>query len=110
MKKLLRAGCLLALSALASCGGDPSSSAPSSKEATTSAASTTGQAITLTTSSAGLAPEAAPKGGTMVRLEGHFQSAVIARRNADGTITTECHDEQAEAEAFVQGAAGDGRQ
>lgn len=42
--------------------------------------------------------------GTSVKLDGQFESAVIARKNADGTTTVECHDEQQHAEAFMAGA------
>lgn len=112
MKKLLRAGCLSALAMLAGCGGD-SSNTPSSSSRSTASTGSTGstapvaqQAITLTTQSAGLVQQAAPSGkGIMLQLDGRFQSAVIARRNADGSIAAECHDEQQPADAFVQGAA-----
>jgi hypothetical protein len=42
--------------------------------------------------------------GTSMKLDGQFQSAAIARRNADGTLTVECHDEQPHAEAFMSNA------
>lgn len=40
--------------------------------------------------------------GHKIELQGQFESAAIARRNADGTITVECHDDQQTAEAFMQ--------
>lgn len=100
MRKLLQAGCLFALAALASCDGDASSTQTSSKQS----AATKAQPLTLTTSSAGLVQETTPK-GVKAGLQGHFENAVIVRRNADGTLTTECHDEQQQAEAFMQGGA-----
>lgn len=42
--------------------------------------------------------------GDHVKLHGTFQSAAMARRGADGSIQTECFDEAAEAEAFLNGA------
>jgi hypothetical protein len=43
--------------------------------------------------------------GASVKLDGQYENAVLARRNADGTMSVECHDDQAEAEAFVHGTA-----
>jgi hypothetical protein len=103
MKKLLRAGGLCALAALTGCAGD-SSRTSSSSQPVASTAPTAQQAIQLTTRSAGLVQQVTPK-GVMVRLDDHFQNAVLARRNADGTVAVECHDDQQQAEAFVQGAA-----
>lgn len=97
MRKLLRAS--LALAALAGCDGDSSSTQTSPKPS-----SSTVQPLTLTTSSAGLAEQQMPT-SVMVQLHGHFEQAVVARRNADGTISTECHDELQSAEAFMQGGA-----
>jgi uncharacterized lipoprotein YmbA len=99
MKKLLRAGALCALAALAGCAGDSSSTSSSSQPV----APTAPQSIKLTTQSAGLVQQVTPKGVT-VQLDDHFQSAVLARRNADGSVSIECHDDQQQAEAFVQGA------
>ena len=106
MRSLMRAGYLFALVTLASCAGDSSSTPSSSKSSKQSAVSAAqpAQSITLTTDGAGLVQKATPKGVT-VQLEDRFQSGVIVRRNADGSLTTECHNEQHEAEAFVQGAA-----
>lgn len=104
MKKLLRAGGLIALAMLAGCTGDSNHTPSSSSRSAASTAPVAQQAVTLTTQSAGLVQQATPK-GTMMQLDGRFQSAVLARRNADGSITTECHDEQQPAAAFMQGAA-----
>ena len=41
--------------------------------------------------------------GKKVELNGQYENAAIARRNADGSITIECHDEQHAAESFMQG-------
>lgn len=106
MKKLLRGGCLCALATLASCGtsNDTTSTASQAAASTAPAASAPQQAIPLTTQGAGLVQRVNPNGkGAMVQLDGQFQSAVIARRNANGTISAECHDEQEPADAFAQG-------
>src|SRR5688500_10997061 len=39
--------------------------------------------------------------GTSMKLDGQFENAAIARRNADGTLTVECHADQPQAEAFM---------
>jgi hypothetical protein len=46
----------------------------------------------LNASSAGLREIAAPGGGTMVRLEGRFQSYVVASVGKDGRVTIACED------------------
>lgn len=99
MRKLLRAWCLFAIAALASCQGDKDSTQTSSNESE----AVTAKPITLRTDSVGLVPKTTAK-GTTVQLEGRFESAVLARRNADGSLSTECHDHQPAAEAFMQGA------
>jgi hypothetical protein len=43
--------------------------------------------------------------GTSMKLDGQFESAAIARKNADGTVTVECHDDQQHAEAFMSATA-----
>ena len=98
MRKLIFAGCFLALTTLSSCQDDASSSA---QPATTVAPA---QAVVLDTSSAGLVQTTTPK-GTSVQLDGRFQHAVMARRAADGTVVTECHDDQQQADAFIQSTA-----
>jgi hypothetical protein len=91
----------MAIATLAGCqGGDADTTQASSKEQSVTA----GAPLTLTTSSKGLVPRTTAK-GTKVRLDGHFDNAVIMRRNSDGTLSAECHDEAAAAQAFVQGAA-----
>ena len=110
MKKLLRAGCLCALATLAGCGSSSDTTSTSSQSAAStapaaSAAPAQQQPITLTTQSAGLVQRTNPNGkGISVQLDDRFQSAAVARRNADGSISTECHDEQQPAEAFARGA------
>jgi hypothetical protein len=101
---MMRAGYLFALMTLASCAGDSSSTPSSSKQSAVSTTTQPAQSITLTTDGTGLVQQATANGVT-VQLEDRFQSAVIARRNADGSVTTECHDDQHQAESFVQGAA-----
>jgi hypothetical protein len=56
--------------------------------------------VELRTDAAGLATRTTAK-GTTVTLDGRFASAVIARVNPDGTVTTECHDDESSAEAFA---------
>ena len=46
-----------------------------------------------------------PAKGTVIKLDQQFQAGVLARRNDDGSLSVECHDEQAAADAFVQGAS-----
>lgn len=105
MKKLFRAGCLGALAMLAGCTADSSTAPSSSSQSAASSRAAARPPITLTTQSAGLVQQAPPNGkGTMMQLDGRFENAVIARRNADGSISTACHDEQAPAESFARGA------
>jgi hypothetical protein len=97
MRNLVFAGCALAFATLASCHDDAGGSEPL-------AAAVTQQAVVLTKSSVGLVPTKTAK-GISVDLHGRFQNAVIARRSADGTLVTECHDDPQAAEAFVNGTA-----
>lgn len=99
MRKLVHAGCFLAMTALASCGGEPSDPQGSAEPQ----AGVKTQELGLSTSSVGLTKTATAK-GTSVKLDGRFESAVIARRDADGAITTECHDDEQEAQAFLRTA------
>jgi hypothetical protein len=85
---------------LAGCGTSTEPEAASNQHRSQPAV--TAQPVQLSTDGVGLAPTVTAK-GMAVNLEGRFQSAVIARRNADGSISTECHDDQAAADAFVQG-------
>jgi hypothetical protein len=108
MRTLMRAGYLFALAALVSCAGDPSSTASSSKtssskQSAVSTAQPAGTQLTVTTDPTGLVQQPTANGVT-VQLDDHFQNAVVARRNADGTVSIECHDEHQQAEAFMQGA------
>lgn len=100
MRKLFRAGCLFALTTLVGCAGDAAEPKTSSKEA---AATPAVQQLNLTTNSAGLV-EQQTANGVKIDLDGRFTNAVMARRNADGSLSVECHDEQHQAEAFLQGA------
>lgn len=43
--------------------------------------------------------------GKQVRLHGAFESAIVARRAADGALVTECFDEATSAETFMAAAA-----
>jgi hypothetical protein len=99
MRKLLRAGCLLAIASLSSCWDDSPGTPRSDEPAATST-----QRSGLTTDTAGLVPTTSAK-GTTVHLAGRFENAVIAHRHADGSIATECHDTPQEAEAFMQGTS-----
>ena len=102
MMKFVRAGTLLALAALASCQGESTTSSDPTTRTSISAPAPGSQGVTLSTSGAGLVERRTAK-GVSVQLDGRFEQAVIARRNADGSISTECHDEQAEADAFAVG-------
>ena len=54
----------------------------------------------MTTDSAGMV-EMKTQQGTMIRLGDRYQSAVMARLNPDGSVSTECFDEQDGADQFV---------
>jgi hypothetical protein len=62
--------------------------------------------VQLRTDSAGLV-QTRTATGTSVKLDGRFQNAMIARRNANGSLTVECHDDTQQAEAFLQGPERD---
>jgi hypothetical protein len=110
MRKLLRAWCVCAVALLASCQGDEDGTQQkSSSEPAEPAAVQATKPITLTTDSTGLVQKTTAL-GTTVNLEGRFQSAVLVRRNSDGTLSTACHDEEAAAEAFLQGAGPSGKE
>ena len=99
MTKLLRLGCLLAVVTLSSCHDE--ASAPAGNEPAARAAT---QPVALRTDSAGLIQTTTGK-GTSIQLEGRFENAVVAHREPDGTINTECHDDQHAAESFMQGTS-----
>jgi hypothetical protein len=104
MRMLFRVGCLGALAILASCGGDASSTSSSSSAASAPAPQAQPQqAIKLSTDPTGLVPVRTAK-GVMVKLDDQFQNGILARRNADGSLAVECHDDQQAATAFMQGA------
>ena len=50
-----------------------------------------------------------PDGHVSVDLQGRFQSASVARINADGKLETGCADTQTGVEAFLNGAEPDGQ-
>jgi hypothetical protein len=62
---------------------------------------TVGKPVVLRTDGAGLVPTNTAK-AIKVNVQGQFQNAVMARRNADGSLTTECHDTQEGGDAFLQ--------
>jgi hypothetical protein len=97
MRKLVRAWCLFGIAALASCQGDSDNTQTSSAESAVEA-----KPITLRRDTTGLVPKTTTQ-GTTVRLGDRFRSAVVARRNPDGTISTECHEDESSAESFMQG-------
>jgi hypothetical protein len=89
----------LAIITLSSC--HDGASAPVGDEP---AARSAAQPVALRTDATGLVQTTTAK-GTSIQLEGRFENAVIAHREPDGTIKTECHDDQHAAEAFMQGAS-----
>lgn len=62
--------------------------------------------LQLRTDGAGLVQTRSAKGNA-VKLDGRFQNAMIARRNANGSVTVECHDDNDQAEAFLAGQPRD---
>ena len=91
MRKLVR-GCILAC-ALAGCTGDaePVKSSQS-----------TAQPIKLSTDTSNLVIKPTSFGKKIELQPGQFENAVMARRNADGSVSIECHDDEQQAEAFLQ--------
>lgn len=101
MSRALRAGLLVLVMAGGCNGGEPPTDPAGADPTTTSPrTSATTQGLALTTSATGLAVKTTAK-GKQVELDGRFQAAVVVRRAADGTLASECHDEQAEADAFL---------
>lgn len=92
MIQVARLACICAFAALVGCS-DESPKAAQPKPGT----------LTLRNDGVGLVPTKTAT-GTSMKLDGQFESAVIARKNADGTLTVECHDDQAHAEAFMKTA------
>lgn len=88
---------LWTLALLAACGRSEPSEAPHAAAlATQSSALVQGR----------MAPQLiAGRKGQQVRLHGAFESSVVARRAADGSLVTECFDEATSAEAFMASAA-----
>lgn len=98
MRNYFWAGCLFALTALSACGTNDKSQPTDETNSTAS----TGQSIVLSTDGAGLVQQVTAK-GIIVHLDDQFHNAVLARREADGSVSTECHNEQGTADAFLQG-------
>jgi hypothetical protein len=91
MFQVARVACLCAFVALVGCSEeDPKAEAP--------------KPLTLKNDGVGLVKTTSAT-GTSIKLDGQFENAAIARKNADGTITVECHDDQPQAEAFMKTAA-----
>jgi hypothetical protein len=84
---------------VAACGRDGSSSDQSEPQRATLLEKQS--ALALTRDTRGLQVTSSAK-GKQVRLGGTFQSAVMVRRAADGTLQTECFDDAAAAESFLQ--------
>ena len=97
MRQLLGIVCIVGSIVVGGCqgdgedkGGSPSENTPAPQAAP----------LVLTTSPTGQVVRKTAK-GTQVELGGTHEHAMIARRNADGSITTECHDDQHQAEAAL---------
>lgn len=97
MGKLLGTICILGSLVCAGCqgdsedkGGSPSATSPKPQAAP----------LVLDTQPAGHAARVTAK-GKVLDLGGSHEHAMIARRNADGSVTTECHDDQQTAEAAL---------
>ena len=89
MIQVARVACFCAFAALIGCS-DESPKAAAPQPAT----------LTLKNDGVGLVKTTSANGAS-IKLDGQFESAVIARKNADGTLTVECHDDQTQAEAFM---------
>ncbi len=91
---------LWTLALLAACGRSEPSEAPQTPQAPALAS----QSSALVQGRTAPQVVTGPK-GQQVRLHGAFESSVVARRAADGSLVTECFDEAASAEAFMAAAA-----
>lgn len=98
MRNFFWAGCLFALTASSACGSNENSQASADPASTASKS----QPLVLRNDSAGLV-QTVNANGITIRLGRHFEHAMLVRQNADGSSSVECHDEQATAEAFLQG-------
>src|SRR6188474_1042490 len=85
---------LIAMAALAGCRdtADQSTAEPET--------ASIGQPVVLRTDDTGLTQTRTAK-AVKANVEGRFENAVLARRNADGSLTTECHNTQEGSEAFL---------
>lgn len=54
-------------------------------------------------STEGLAPRTLPNGTVAIDLQGRFESSMIAKKEADGTISRACVSNAKQAEAFLKG-------
>jgi hypothetical protein len=103
MRKLFCAVTVCAAAWATGCTGDArpgqSQAAPSPTPSPTPSPSPS-LGIQLRTDSAGLTPTRSAL-GTAVKLDGRFENAMIARRNTDGSVTVECHDDEQQAQAFL---------
>jgi hypothetical protein len=59
------------------------------------------QPLTQNDSVEGLTPVTLPDGGTMVDLQGRFQSVAIAKKNPDGSIAQACVETSKQAKEFL---------
>ena len=92
MIQVTRVACFCAFVALVGCSDESPKAAPA-KAGT----------LTLRNDGVGLV-KTTTANGTSMKLDGQFENAAIARKNADGTLTVECHDDQPQAEAFMKTA------
>lgn len=59
------------------------------------------ESMTMNDSVEGLSVRTLPDGGTVVDLQGRFQSVAIAKKNPDGTLAQACVESKKEAEEFL---------
>jgi hypothetical protein len=90
---------LFSLALVLGCGDNE----PGPSARTTGPAARAAAPVGLSTSAAGLRAVQTPT-GVAVHLDDRFQHAAIARRAADGTLTTECHDDEQHAQAALAAA------
>jgi hypothetical protein len=100
MTKLFRVAIVCGFVTWAACDGDRPAAEPAPQ------AKPSSLGVQLRTDSAGLVQTRSAT-GVSVKLDGRYENAMIARRNADGSVTVECHDDTQQAEAFVQATGRD---
>ncbi len=59
------------------------------------------ESMTMNDSVDGLTAVTLPDGGTMVDLQGRFQSVAVVKKNPDGTLAQACVESKKEAEDFL---------